>query len=201
MTQETGNIKGRGKYWKLTLIYGFALTLIASGWIMLQDLLSGEFGQNTLNSAGSVFMLFGIPVVAVSAFLWFKPKRVPSLAFIVTCITGIFFTIFSGEEAIVELSKKPFDVTAAVSGLREIAIFSLPFWIVAWILWVKPVVGGWLLIMLGCGMGAFMLLRWNGMPDFIMLGLLVLFPIVLGIFTVIRERFRRIGSGDAVSCL
>jgi len=189
MTNETGNIKGRGKYWKITLIYGLSLALIAGGGIMLHDLLTGDFGQETLISASQTSMLFGIAAVAVSVFLWFKPKRIPSLAFIVTFITGCFFTIFSSAEAIGGLIEKPFDLSTAVGGLMEIAVFSLPFWIVTWILWVKPALGGWLLILLGCGMGTFMLLRWNRMPDPFVLAMLVVLPIALGIFTVIRERF------------
>lgn len=123
----------------------------------------------------------------------------PSLAFIVTLITGGFFFLFSLAECIAGFASRPIEWTAAVGGLMQIATFALPFFAVAWLLWFRPKVGAIVLICVGAAMGVWMILGWNlqnmqTWDDWMIPGILAGLPIVLGAYTLIREILARKGQ-------
>jgi hypothetical protein len=113
-----------------------------------------------------------------------KTRRIPSVAVIVTLLIGLAFTLFSVAESILGFLQKPVDLSAGVGGLMQIAMFGLPFFIIAWILWIKPKLGAILLILAGLGFGFFLFFHFNN-PDWIVASLLVGVPIVLGVITLI----------------
>ena len=150
-----------------------------------------ERAQYAIGNGLSTLLIILAPFAIVSLVLWLRRnKRLPSLAFIVTSATGVFFLLFSGAEAIGGFFQKPFDPSAAFGGLIEIATFALPFLIISWLLWVKPKIGAALLILVGIGMGIWIAFGWNldsFSDDFVIPTLLVGLPVVLGGFTLIKE--------------
>ena len=113
-------------------------------------------------------------------------RRLPSIAFVVTLLTGLAFTLFSVLESIGGFTTRPIDLPAAVGGLMQIAMFGLPFFILSWILWVKPRLGAALLILVGLGFLAWMYFGWNwANMNMIVFSLLVGVPILLGVITLI----------------
>jgi hypothetical protein len=113
-----------------------------------------------------------------------KTRRIPSVAVIVTSLIGLAFTLFSVAESIGGFLTKPVDLSEGVGGLMQIAVFGLPFFIIAWILWVKPKLGAILLIVAGLGFGYFWFFHIQ-YHDWIVASLLVGVPIVLGAITFI----------------
>ncbi|HDS29763.1 MAG TPA: hypothetical protein ENN67_01840 [Firmicutes bacterium] len=115
-----------------------------------------------------------------------RKRRLPSAAFVITLLTGIFFTWFGLAESISGFLAKPKDMSFLIGGLLEAATFVLSFLIIAWLLWVKPFIGGVMLTCIGIGMGIWMLLGWN-LHDWIIPTILVGLPIVLGGYTVYKN--------------
>jgi hypothetical protein len=113
-----------------------------------------------------------------------KPRRIPSVAVIVTLLIGFAFTLFSVVESIGGFLKKPVDLSEGVGGLMQIAMFGLPFFILAWVLWVKPKLGAILLIVAGLGFGYFWFFHIKH-HDWIVASLLIGVPILLGVITLI----------------
>lgn len=120
-------------------------------------------------------------------------KRIPSLAFIVTVLTGSFFTIFSVLESIGGFLKRPMDLTEGVGGLMQIAVFGVPFLVTAWLLWVRPKIGSIILMLAGFAFAVWMYLDWarpEQLSDWMIPSLLVMLPIILGVYTLIRESLK-----------
>ena len=177
------------KAWLSTLIIGMGLALAAAGSAIFEGFNTDTLGAQYAGRAGQFILIIGLPVVITSLILWFaRFRKMPSLAFVVTLITGGMFFLFSFAEFIGGLFQA--DASFTIGGLMEIAVFSLPLLIVSWFLWAKPKVGGILLTIVGIGMGVFMLLKWNR-PDeigeWIVPILLCGLPLSLGLFTFIRE--------------
>jgi hypothetical protein len=113
-------------------------------------------------------------------------RRLPSIAFVVTLLTGLFWTWFGVAESMGGFFKKPFDPSFAVGGLMEAATFGLSFLFVAWLLWVRPKIGAIILTVIGLGFGAWIILDFSH-RDWIVVSLLAGLPIILGVFTFVRE--------------
>ncbi len=127
-----------------------------------------------------------------------RPKRVPTLAFVVTVVTGLFFTMFGIAESISGFARRPIEWSEAFGGILEAFVFGFSFLTVAWILWVRPKIGALILVVLGIGMGTWMILDWNLDPDnWYIPTILVGLPIVLGLFTLIREKGKPWKVGNA----
>jgi len=187
------DIRKDSKAWLKTLIIGGAVTLLTSAYVFTGTFKSTPYDWNEAGRAGQFLVLYGIPVLVVSAILWAaRFKKIPSLAFIVTTLVGGFFFIFSGAEFVIGLFESPEDFS--IGGLKEILVFSLPMFIVAWFLWAKPKVGAVLLMILGIGMGVFMyLIHWKApttFDDWVIMAVFTIVPFVLGLFTLIRETIK-----------
>ena len=116
-------------------------------------------------------------------------KRIPSLAFLVTLATGLFWTWFGLTESISGFLKDPKDPTEIFGGLLQALIFGGSFIVIAILLWRRPRIGAWILIALGVAFGIWMLLDWNlENTDPFVLAVLVGLPLGLGAFTLYRER-------------
>jgi hypothetical protein len=113
-----------------------------------------------------------------------KSWRIPSVAVIVIALIGLAFTLFSVLESIGGFLQKPVDLSEGVGGLMQIVVFGLPFFILAWILWVKPKLGAILLILAGFGFGYFWFFHIQH-HDWIVASLLIGVPILLGAITLI----------------
>ncbi len=117
-------------------------------------------------------------------------RRIPSAAFLVTLVTGLFFTWFGLMESISGFFQKEIKWDMAIGGLMEALVFGASFLVVAWLLWIRPKIGSIILICLGSGMGIWMYFDWN-IPNnpggWIIPGIIVGLPIILGIFTLTRE--------------
>jgi hypothetical protein len=111
-------------------------------------------------------------------------RRIPPVSVIVVALIGVAFTLFSVLESIGGFFQKPVDLSAGVGGLMQIVVFGLPFFILAWILWVKPKIGAALLILAGLGFGYFWWFHIQ-VHDWIVASLLIGVPIVLGAATLI----------------
>jgi len=119
-------------------------------------------------------------------------KRLPSLAFLVTLATGLFWTWFGLAESYFEFLKEPRDPGSVIHGMLESAVFGLPFIIIALVLWFRPVIGACVLIALGCAFGIWIKLSWNIQRlDWMVATLLIFCPVAFGIFTLVREKTRR----------
>ncbi len=185
--------------WVIPLLIGLALVFLWIGRIdSAFEELAGEpglVGEFLLNIA----VIF-IPFALISWFLWaMRGKKMPSLAFIVAMISGVFFFLFSLAECIGGFSSRPIEWTAAIGGLMQIAAFALPFFAVAWLLWFRPKLGAIVLICIGIAMGTWMILDWNlqnmqTWDDWMIPGILAGLPIVLGAYTLIREILARKGQ-------
>jgi thiol:disulfide interchange protein len=102
--------------------------------------------------------------------------------------------LFSLAESVSGFVSRPYDETMAIGGLIEIATFALPFFVIAWLLWVRPKVGALLLICLGVAMGIWTTLDWRAprtVDDWVIRAVLVAAPFLLGAFTLIRETLTR----------
>ncbi|MCX6647387.1 MAG: hypothetical protein NTY09_13670 [bacterium] len=116
-------------------------------------------------------------------------RKLPSLALIVTLVIGLFWTGFSVLESISGFFQRPVDLSAGVGGLMQIVTFSLPFFVTAWLLWVKPKIGAIVLMLMGIGFGIWMFF-WNRsgrIDEYIVRGSFTLVPFALGLYTLIRE--------------
>jgi len=121
-----------------------------------------------------------------------RRRRLPSVAFIVTLLTGLFFLAFGIAESVSGFAQRPISMPEAVGGLMEAARFGLSFLVIAWLLWVRPMIGGVILVALGIGFAIWMYIGWNlNNLDWYIATLLVGLPIVLGAFTTIRELLTR----------
>ena len=117
-------------------------------------------------------------------------RKIPSLALIVTLVIGLFWTGFSLLESIGGFLQRPVDLSEGVGGLMQIAVFSLPFFVTAWLLWVKPKIGAIALMLMGIGFGILMFswIRSGTIDQYIIVqGSFILVPFALGLFTFIRE--------------
>jgi len=115
-----------------------------------------------------------------------RKRRLPSVAFVVTLLIGLALTLFSVLESIGGFLARPIDTSAAFGGIMQIVTFGLPFFVIAWILWVRPRLGGLLLILVGVGFAVWMYFGWNNpLRDWGIPLLLVGVPIVLGLITLI----------------
>ena len=120
-----------------------------------------------------------------------RPRRLPPVAAFVTLVIGGFFFIFSLLESIGGFLERPIRWDFAVGGLMEIAVFSLPFLVVTWFLWIKPKIGGIILIAIGFAMTVWMWGSWNRPNDITEWVIRLIFtavPILLGLFTILREK-------------
>ena len=191
---------GLGSYaWAIPLLIGLALVFLWIGRIdSAFEELAGEpglVGEFLLNIA-VIFIPFGL----ISWFLWaMRGKRMPSLAFVVTLITGGFFFLFSLAECIGGFASRPIEWTSAVGGLMQITIFALPFFTVAWLLWFRPKIGAIVLICIGAAMGTWMVIDWNlqnmqTWDDWMIPGILAGLPVVLGAYTLVREILAKKGQ-------
>jgi hypothetical protein len=113
-----------------------------------------------------------------------RVKRVPSVAFIATVLIGLAFTAFSVLESFDGFISRPIKLDAAIGGLMQILAFGLPFFIVAWLLWYWPRIGGAILLLMGLGFAVWMHFG-MGRPDWIVTLLLIGVPILLGLLTII----------------
>jgi hypothetical protein len=131
-----------------------------------------------------------------------RTRRLPPFAAFVTLVIGGFFFIFSLLESIGGFMQKPIRWDFAVGGLMEILVFSLPFLVVTWLLWVRPKIGGILLIAIGISMAVWMWIGWNR-PDeateWIIRLIFTAVPILLGLFTLMRAKISRprLANGNA----
>ena len=117
-----------------------------------------------------------------------RKRRLPSVAFVVTLLIGLALKLFSVVESIGGFLARPVDTSAAFGGIMQIVTFGLPFFVVAWILWVRPRLGALILILVGVVFGAWMYFGWSrphNATDWIVRSLLVGVPIVLGVITLI----------------
>jgi apolipoprotein N-acyltransferase len=72
----------------------------------------------------------------------------------------------------------------------QIAVFGVPFFVTAWLLWVKPKIGAIVLMLMGIGFGILMFswIRSGTIDQYIIVqGSFILVPFALGLFTLIRE--------------
>ena len=126
-------------------------------------------------------------------------RRIPSLALIVTLVTGLFWTGFSVLESIGGFLKRPVDLSEGVGGLMQIAVFGIPFFVTAWLLWAKPKIGAIVLMLVGIGFAIWMY-NWsrpNSIDQYIIQGMFTLLPFLLGLYTLIREMLSgRSGQSD-----
>jgi hypothetical protein len=184
---DTGQNKVKpSNAWKIAGLAGLVITGTLAVLKTLDDYANGR-NDVAIGNGMSVLGVVGIPFVVVTWILWLRRlRRLPSLACMVTLLTGCAFFLFSSAESIGGFTTRPIDWGFAIGGMMEVLCFSLPFFIIAWLLWVRPKIGAVLLICLGLVMGTWMLLGWR-MTDWVIPSLLVFIPIVLGVFTFIRE--------------
>jgi len=123
-----------------------------------------------------------------------RPRRLPPVAAFVTLVIGGFFFAFSMLESISGFMERPIRWDFAVGGLMEILVFSAPFLLATWLLWVKPKIGGIILIAIGFAMTVWMWGGWNRPNDITEWVIRLIFtavPVLLGSFTLIREKKSR----------
>jgi anaerobic C4-dicarboxylate transporter len=113
-----------------------------------------------------------------------RKRRKPSVAFWVTLLIGVAFMGFSGLESIGGYQSEPVKMDEAIGGLMQIVAFGLPFFIIAWILWLWPRVGGVVLLLTGLGFAVWMHFGWKN-PNWGVALLLVGIPVMLGLITII----------------
>ena len=120
-----------------------------------------------------------------------RSRRLLPFAGWVTLVIGGFFFIFSLLESIGGFLERPIRWDFAVGGLMEILVFSAPFLLATWLLWVRPKIGGVLLIAIGVAMAVWMWGGWNKPDDATEWVICLIFtavPILLGFFTILREK-------------
>lgn len=175
--------------WIVAGIIGLGVTIWLCIWKFIDDLAHGRTDV-ALGNGLSVLTIIGTPSGLVTWILWIRRnKRLPSLALVGTVLIGGAVLIFSGAESIGGFLQRPIDWSAAVGGLMQILVLSLPYFLVAWLLWVRPKIGAILLICLGTGLGVWMFIDWNTTYWYIGV-LLAGVPIVLGLFTLTEELVR-----------
>ncbi len=113
-------------------------------------------------------------------------RRLPSVAFVITLITGAVFTWMGLRESAGGFLRWPIDITEAVGGLLEAVTFGVSFLVTAWFLWVRPRIGGYLLINLGLALGIWIAAGW-AISSWLIPSLLVGLPVMLGVLTLRRE--------------
>jgi hypothetical protein len=125
-------------------------------------------------------------------------RKLPSLALVITLLTGTALLIFSGAESISGFIQNREDFS--IGGLMEIITFAVPFFIISWFLWKKPKIGAIILMCTGATLGVWLYGFWGGQVELVVGILLVWLPLALGIFTLIREiqkdRFAAVSGGD-----
>lgn len=118
-----------------------------------------------------------------------KKRRLPTLAFVTTLLTGCFFFLFGLTESISGFASTSNGNDQGYWNLLESAIFGLPMLFVAWVLWVAPKPGAFLLILTGFGYLLFAgVVLINLLQQWWFLVVFILLPIFLGIFTLIPRR-------------
>ncbi len=199
---EKRDEKRDSKAWLLTLLIG-----IPASFLMVWHFFERAFDETPVNWAlvgegiGSSAIL-GIPVIIASLILWFmRHKKLPSFATFFTLIVGGFFLIFSTAEFISGLGPNG-DITEVVGGLLQILVFSLPFLVISWLLWTRPKIGAILLTLVGIAMGVWMIRDWarpEEVMDWMVPMMVCGLPIVLGLFTFIREQIGNSGKGTTIA--
>lgn len=120
-----------------------------------------------------------------------RSRRLPPFAAIVTLVIGGFFFIFSLLESIGGWMERPIRWDFAMGGLMEILVFSLPFLVATWLLWVRPKIGGLLLIAIGVAMAIWMWGSWktpSELSEWVIRLIFTAVPILLGLCTILREK-------------
>jgi hypothetical protein len=112
--------------------------------------------------------------------------KIPSLAFIVSLLTGFFWVVFGLAEGAVGVMKSPPDYMVMAGGIIEALTFGLPFLVIAWLLWWKPKAGSILLMIVGAAFAVWMAIGWT-VINWIVPVVLVGIPLILGGYTLIRE--------------
>lgn len=123
-----------------------------------------------------------------------RRKRLPPFAAFVTFIIGGFFFMFGLLESIGGFMERPIRWDFAVGGLMEIAVFSLPFLVITWLLWARPKIGGIFLIGVGLMMAVWMWYEWNrpaSLVEWIIRLVFTAVPVLLGAFTLLREKMSK----------
>jgi len=189
---ESGRSRWSYWAWLIVLVAGLGF----GAWLGIfnyQESMENGQADVAVGNGFSSFVFIAVVAGLVSLVLWFRRyKPLPSLAFIVILILGIFFSLFGFAESIGGFTSKPIDYSLAFGGLMEFGVFGLPFLVIAWLLWTRPKIAGLLLMLLGVGMGVWMFLDWNieirpgDASEIIMPSLLTVLPILLGAFTFSR---------------
>lgn len=115
-------------------------------------------------------------------------KSLPSVAFFITLATGLFWTWFGLTEALSGLFKSPRE-GIEVSGLFEATIFGLSFIVIAFLLLRWPKLGAMILVCIGIGFGIWITGSFSRI-DPLVFTLLTGLPVLLGAFTLVREKIR-----------
>lgn len=161
--------------------------------------MNGEREQRTKPSATwKALGMLGIPPALVTWILYVRRcKPLPSLAFICTVVIGSAILYFCAAVSVEGLQQGPIDWMETAGGLMAITLLTLPFFIAAWLLWIRPVIGAILLICIGAGMGWFFEFDWQH-NDSIAQSALIIVPVVLGLFKLIAELVRGKQDNQAV---
>lgn len=116
--------------------------------------------------------------------------RIPSTAAMTTLITGIFFTWFGLLECATEFMTRQLRLHEAVADVAESVAFGMSFIMLAWILWARPRIGGFLLVVAGLSFAVWMYHDWSSpesLIDWAIRALITLVPVGMGIFSLTRE--------------
>jgi len=187
MSENISVKKSQGvRPWMLALIIGGGLALEESIRIVCMSSRDRPLGACIIEGLG-VFIAILAPFMIIAWVLWYRRNsRLPSLAFIVTLLTGLILGIIPLGEALSGLFTRPMDTNAIIGGIIEFVVLALPFLILSWLLWLRPRLGGLLLIFVGLAFGIWTALEWAYMA-WVIFFLMVVFPMFLGVFTLINE--------------
>ena len=178
--------------WIAVGYFGLVLTILLSIGKAIVDIFIEGHPENALGSAFVTAVMVGIPSAVITLIFWIsRYRRQPSGAMVVMLWIGINLLIFSSFYLIGGLSERPIEWTAVIGGLMPVLKLTLPFFFMAWLLWVRPKIGAILLVCIGIGLGVWMYLGWNlgdmNLINVILPASLAAIPIILGLDTLINE--------------
>ena len=119
-----------------------------------------------------------------------NPVQIPSTAVMATLVVGLILIWLGLMQCTVEFVTRQMDLRNTVADVADSVAFGLGFLALAWILWVKPWVGGILLTISGIAIGVWISNDWGNPKNTIDLVVRTIFsfaPIAMGVFTFAQE--------------
>ncbi|MCX6647388.1 MAG: hypothetical protein NTY09_13675 [bacterium] len=124
-----------------------------------------------------------------------KPVQIPSTAVMANLVAGVILTWLGLMQCAIEFVTRQLNFHGAISDVTDSVAFGLGFVTLAWILWVKPWVGGILLTIAGLAIALWINNDWDSpknIADWVVRALISIIPIVMGVFTVTFESRKKL---------